>query len=149
MGWLRNALDRFDELAESLVPRRVARPQPVRRPRPALEALEDRTVPSSWIGYRTGSTNWGNAANWDDGKIPFQPGSGSNTAIFDTSSQTIICPYPTGGSLIEKSSCGVNIVLSTGGLTLTQGLDWEGDGTILTAPGEDLTLQGAGTWTNG
>jgi hypothetical protein len=62
---------------------------------------------------------------------------------------TITCPYNTGGQLTENAACGVNIVLTAGGLTLTSGLDWEGDGTILTAPGEDLTLQGAGTWTNG
>jgi hypothetical protein len=106
--------------------------------------------PPGWIGYNNhGSTNWNDPANWDDGKIPYKPGSGSNIAVFATSSQTITCPYNTGGQLTENAACGVNIVLSPGGLTLTQGLDWEGDGTILTAPGEDLTLNGGGTWTNG
>jgi hypothetical protein len=113
---LRNALKR-------LLGKIVRRPlpgKPLRR-LPLLELLEDRCLPSTWLGY---SSNWLDSRNWEGGI----PGGPEATAVFGTAigghSPELNVP-PTIGLIRFTKNSNVTLKL-TGGLVVTTSFEMHG-----------------------
>jgi hypothetical protein len=126
------------------------RPAP-RRPRPALEGLEERWCPATFYWHGDVSSSFTNAANWrqDNGLMWFRPPDSGDTVIFDGGRSNNSCDYSVAlssdkalcASLLVHNGYGGDISLSTNSTAFA--LTIAGDLRLEGAAGSDLRL-GAG-----
>ncbi len=124
---------------------RGRRPHPFkdgRRVRPRLEWLEDRWMPSIWLG---GNGDWGDPTKWDTGHVP---GSADDVAI---PSGSLVTHAQTSADTVHSLSCDGALAISNGSLAMASDSTVNSltlSGGRLTANGS-LTLSGLFTWTSG
>jgi hypothetical protein len=130
--------------------RRPARPGTAGGRRPRLEALEDRTLPSTvnWIG---GPGDWSNPNNWQDATtLGHHVPTAVDDAMIDVPGVTVT--HSTGTDTVHSLVSQGPFVVSGGSLALTSTSTLNGTFTfsdgILSGLG-NLTVNGALTWTGG
>jgi hypothetical protein len=126
--------------ARSRNPRRSNR-SPRRTIRPAIEALEFRTLLSnvSWTGQGDG-TSWTDASNWSDDRVP----GASDDVTIDLSGDPTI-QITSGDQSIHSLTLTDSLNVGGGSLSVTSGLTMTGGS--LTASGTGVTIVVAGTTT--
>jgi hypothetical protein len=130
--------------------RRRAPGKPSAAFRPRLEALEDRTVPSTVTWVNPGGGDWDTAANWSDGTTHRLPGPGDD-AVISTPGITVTHSAFSANDAVNSLTSAATLAVSGGTLALgavseVSALTLSG-GTL--TGGGNLTVDNALVWTGG